>query len=108
MKTEKLGEDTDIIISGFSNTHGDVDMQGDSEAVLDEDDPVQSKNETHFLKLIRELWSENLCSFKDSVEDAETQFYTKLLDVLKLYYVSFQPLINICMSHRINENFSCN
>nr|GLL17945.1 uncharacterized protein LOC109190705 isoform X2 [Ipomoea trifida] len=86
MKTEKLGEDTDIIISGFSNTHGDVDMQGDSEAVLDEDDPVQSKNETHFLKLIRELWSENLCSFKDSVEDAETQFYTKLLDVLKLYY----------------------
>ncbi|VFQ63467.1 unnamed protein product [Cuscuta campestris] len=87
LKIDKsLKEDIDIIVGGISSFHSDTDMQGYGEGILDDDESVQCKNESQNLKLIRELWSENSCSCKDTVEDAETIFYTKLLDVLKQYY----------------------
>ncbi|CAH9077203.1 unnamed protein product [Cuscuta europaea] len=94
LKTDKkLNDDIDIIVSGISVSDGDTDMLDCDERILNDDDPVQRKTESHYPKLIREPWPENSCSSKDTVEDSETIFYTKLLDVLKLYYRTMSDML---------------
>lgn len=82
LKCSPANEDLDIIISGVNSS--EVDFSGDG-GVAESGVDQQLENGADLVKIIGDIWDLQQCS----VEDVDTYFYTKILDSLKIYYVSF-------------------
>ncbi|KAL2473589.1 Ribosome 60S biogenesis N-terminal [Forsythia ovata] len=85
LKASTANEDLDILIGGV-NSFPELNASGDGEGVVDSSDEHQSSNGTDFMKTIGDIWRLHQCSLKDmALEEGETYFYSKLLDVLQIY-----------------------
>lgn len=82
LKYSNANDDSDIIISGVNSL--EVDFSGDG-GVAESGGDQQLENGADLVKIIGDIWGIQQCS----VEDVDTHFYTKILDSLKIYYVSF-------------------
>lgn len=86
LKTSDSNEDLDIVISGVNPL--EVDLSGDGE-VANSGDDAQLEKEDDMLESIRELWGLHQFSMMlKNFEDVDTCFYSKILDTLKILYVS--------------------
>lgn len=84
MKSSAANEDIDILVGGVS----EVDMswvdQGSTHSSIE-----QGLEKESDAKSIGNVWGLHQCSMAD-VNNGETYFYSKLLDTLKIYHVSYE------------------
>ena len=86
-KTHDADDETDMIVGGISS------LVGVSSSVDPEDLEINSTdeldNEGEDMKIIAKIWGVHYCnSLSMTLDDEDTYFYSKLLDALKIYYVS--------------------
>lgn len=86
LKSSTASEDLDILISGVNSS--EVDLFGDG-GVADSGGEQQLENGADIVKSIGDIWGLRQCSMTQmDIEDVDTYFYSKILDSLKIYYVS--------------------
>lgn len=86
LKTDTVNDkDLDIIVSGMSSVT-DISLPEDSERVMGEPTPDVVNGA---LNVIVEIWGLDHCSILITPLNADIYFYSKLLDALKIYFVSF-------------------
>ncbi|CAI0379864.1 unnamed protein product [Linum tenue] len=73
----------DVIVGGISLT-SDIALSQNDE-IVDEQSPDELDSEKDYMNTLLELWGSDMCLTAPSVKDAETFFYAKLLDTLKVY-----------------------
>lgn len=92
LKTDYLNEDSDVIISGI-NFATDSALIEDSGRVLGTPTADESDTGKDIENVIVEIWGLDASSMPViALKDVETYFYSKLLDALKIYFVSFTSL----------------
>lgn len=87
MKSSTASEDLDLVISGVNSSGVDL-FEGE---VLDSDGEQQLENGADIVQSIRDIWGLSQCSTTETnIKDVDTFFYSKILDSLKIYYVSYR------------------
>ncbi|XP_027162829.1 uncharacterized protein LOC113763268 [Coffea eugenioides] len=85
LKMNSVDEDMDILVSGVSSTTEGALTENDG--VSEEDVEDQLNSGVDLLKPVLEIWGLQGCSSVDiRTEDGDTYFYSKLLDVLRIYH----------------------
>lgn len=82
LKSSTTSEDLDIVISGVNASEVDLFEEGEAS---DSEGEQQEEGGADIVESIRDIWGLSQCS----IEDVDTFFYSKILDSLKIYYVSF-------------------
>lgn len=86
LKSSTTSEDLDIVISGVNSSEVDLFEEGEAS---DSGGEQQLKDGADIVESIRDIWGLSQCSMTQmNIEDVDTFFYSKILDSLKIYYVS--------------------
>lgn len=85
-KTSNADDETDIIVGGISSLVGVSSPVDTEDLVTNSLDELDDKEE--HMKIIAKIWGVHCNTASMTLNDEDTYFYSKLLDTLKLYYVS--------------------
>lgn len=86
LKSSTASDDLDIVISGVNSSGLDLFEEGE---VVDSDGEQQLDNGADIVQSFRDIWGLSQSSTTvTNIKDLDTFFYSKILDSLKIYYVS--------------------
>lgn len=89
LKTDNLNEDSDLIVSGVSFATDSTSLE-ESGRILGTPTADEFDTGKDIENVISEIWGLDASSMPlIALKDVETYFHSKLLDSLKIYYVSF-------------------
>lgn len=96
LKTLSSNEETDILVGGIGSSLDDIMTTVDNGKMEEDDNVNEVDNLKEESRLIIDLWeSHDSNNLNVAAEDEELYFYSKLLDALKIYYVSTNYHINL-------------
>lgn len=92
LKASIANDDIDILVGGVSSSPLSA-LEREDEGVTGKCEVNELMSDADLINPVPKIWRLDRCSSSEiAVEDAETIFYSKLLEVLKIYHVRFGPL----------------
>lgn len=86
LKSSHASEDLDLVISGVNSSGINLFEEGED---VDSDGEQPLQNGADIDRCVRDIWGLSQCSASQTnIKDVDTLFYSKILDSLKIYYVS--------------------
>lgn len=100
-KDSIVNDDVDILVSGVSSSPLTT-LGGEGEGVKEKCEDNKLTGKADLVNPVPEIWGLKSCSEADTaIEDAETYFYSKLVDVLQLYHVCSKLLLLFAINFTI-------